>query len=216
MVGGKVEHSIQENKIMNKIEEAFDTLANIAGGIIQNNKFQKLSSAKVSKTKLKHNLEKFYCLSVPETAFVIKANDKISITGNCHSDAGAWLFRTLKDEAVADGQLTSDELIKLNIEIEDTAKVILEHESIIIDKIFEKGTIKGITPNQLQHFVESRLDLCLENLSFNAVFKPSYNPIANWFYKDIESSTLHDFFSSTGNDYNRAWSEGKFLWQLNQ
>ena len=146
---------------------------------------------------------------------LINVNAGINFSGideQIHSDAGAWLFRTLKDEAMADGQLTPDELIKLNIEFEDTVKVILEHESIIIDKIFEKGTIKGITSNQLQHFVESRLDLCLANLGFNAIFKPKRNVIATWFYKDIESSTLHDFFSSQGSDYNRAWSEGKFLW----
>jgi ribonucleotide reductase beta subunit family protein with ferritin-like domain len=52
----------------------------------------------------------------------------------------------------------------------------------------------------------------MENLGFKSIFKPSYNPIAKWFYKDLESSTLHDFFSSTGNDYNRNWIEGKFEW----
>jgi ribonucleotide reductase beta subunit family protein with ferritin-like domain len=97
-------------------------------------------------------------------------------------------------------------------ELEDIARVILEHESIIIDKIFEKGTIRGISEKQLKNFVESRLDICLENLGFKSIFKPSYNPIKSWFYKDIESSTLHDFFSSTGSDYTRAWSDQKFLW----
>jgi ribonucleotide reductase beta subunit family protein with ferritin-like domain len=97
-------------------------------------------------------------------------------------------------------------------ELEDIAKVILEHETVIIEKIFEKGHIKGITDKQLSHFVESRLDICLENLGFKGIFKPSYNPIKSWFYKDLESSTLHDFFSATGSDYNRSWSEGKFIW----
>ena len=72
--------------------------------------------------------------------------------------------------------------------------------------------LKNIIWNQLKHFVESRLDICMENLGFKGIFKPSYNPIAKWFYKDLESSTLHDFFSSTGNDYNRNWIEGKFEW----
>jgi ribonucleotide reductase beta subunit family protein with ferritin-like domain len=135
-----------------------------------------------------------------------------AIDETLHSQAGAWLFRTLLQEAEADGQLSTAQLNLLNHELEDTAKVILEHESIIIDKIFEKGAIKGITENQLKHFVESRLDICLENLEFKGIFKPTYNPIAKWFYKDLESSTLHDFFSSTGNDYNRNWIEGKFQW----
>ena len=135
-----------------------------------------------------------------------------AIDETLHSQAGAWLFRTLLQEAEEDGQISTAQLNILNHELEDTAKVILEHESIIIDKIFEKGAIKGITENQLKHFVESRLDICMENLGFKGIFKPTYNPIAKWFYKDLESSTLHDFFSSTGNDYNRNWIEGKFQW----
>lgn len=135
-----------------------------------------------------------------------------AIEETMHSQAGAWLFRTLLEEAEADGQLSTEQRNLLVHELEDTARVILEHESIIIDKIFEKGNIKGVTENQLKHFVESRLDICLENLGFTAIFKPTYNPISKWFYKDIESSTLHDFFSSTGNDYNRNWIEAKFKW----
>ena len=136
-----------------------------------------------------------------------------AIDETLHSLAGAWLFRTTLDEAIADKQISIEELTNLMLELEDTAKVVLEHESIIIDKIFEKGSIKGITENQLKHFVESRLDTCLENLGGKAIFKPTYNPIAKWFFKDLESSTLHDFFSSQGADYNRAWSEKAFVWQ---
>jgi ribonucleotide reductase beta subunit family protein with ferritin-like domain len=135
-----------------------------------------------------------------------------AIDETLHSQAGAWLFRTLLKEALDVGAISEEALLELRTELEDTTKVILEHETIIIDKIFEKGHIKGITENQLKNFVESRLDTCLKNLGYKMIFKPSYNPIADWFYRDLESSTLHDFFSSTGNDYNRAWSEGKFQW----
>ena len=135
-----------------------------------------------------------------------------AIDETLHSQAGAWLFRTLLDESIQSGDITEDDVNKLREELEETAKVILEHESVIINKIFEKGNIKGISDTQLIHFVESRLDVCLKNLGYKQIFKPSYNPIAEWFYKDLESTTLHDFFSSTGSDYNRNWSEGKFLW----
>ena len=33
-----------------------------------------------------------------------------------------------------------------------------------------------------------------------------------WFYKNISSSVMHDFFSRQGNSYNRAWKEGGFVW----
>ncbi|MBT6472527.1 MAG: hypothetical protein HOK52_14850 [Candidatus Marinimicrobia bacterium] len=135
-----------------------------------------------------------------------------AIDETLHSEAGAWLFRTLLDEAIQDGVITEAEQVKLRQELEDTTRIILEHEAVIIGKIFEKGSIKGISDKQLIHFVESRLDICLSNLGYKHIFNPTYNPIASWFYKDLESSTLHDFFSSQGSDYNRAWTEGKFAW----
>ena len=146
---------------------------------------------------------------------LINVNAGINFSVNdetMHSEAGAWLFRTLLKEAIDDGQMSESELQRLQAELEETTRVVFEHESIIIDKIFEKGTIKGITDNQLKHFVESRLDICLTNLGYKAIFKPSYNPIEKWFYKDLKSSVLHDFFSSQGNDYNRNWVEKRFEW----
>jgi ribonucleotide reductase beta subunit family protein with ferritin-like domain len=135
-----------------------------------------------------------------------------AIDESLHSQAGAWLFRTLLKEAIDDNQLTQEQQQELKLELEKTTEIILEHESVIIDKIFEKGNIKGITENQLKHFVESRLDKCLEQLGYKSKYKPNYNPIASWFYLDIESTTLHDFFSSQGSDYTRAWKETKFVW----
>lgn len=129
-----------------------------------------------------------------------------------HSMAGAWLFRTLLKEAKDDEQITEYEIDLLWDELYETARMVLEHESIINSKIFEKGHINGITSTQLDNFTESRLDICLENLGGHAIFKPTYNPIKKWFYKDLSSSTLHDFFNSIGNDYNRNWIEGNFKW----
>lgn len=146
---------------------------------------------------------------------LINVNAGINFSVNdesLHSQAGAWLFRTLIAEALQVGKLSQDDLLNLESDLKDTASIILEHESIIIDKIFDKGTIRGITDNQLKHFVESRLDVCLKQLGYKPIFKPSYNPIAEWFYKDLESTTLHDFFSSQGNDYTRDWVEKKFIW----
>lgn len=133
------------------------------------------------------------------------ANDE-----NIHSKAGAWIFRTMLREVLAN----NPKFIKTYLmeDLYETADTIREHEFAIINKIFEKGHIEGITPTQLIHFVESRLDICLVNLGYEARFKPSYNPIAKWFYNDLNSSTLHDFFVTQGNDYNRNWDSRRFVW----
>ena len=135
-----------------------------------------------------------------------------AIDEDIHSKAGAWLFRELLQEALDSKIITTDEVIRLHTEFDITARLILEHEQIIISKIFEKGNIEGITANQLTKFVESRLDLCLDGLGCKAIFKPKYNPISKWFYQDVSSSILHDFFISHGSDYSRNWKETEFLW----
>lgn len=128
---------------------------------------------------------------------------------NIHSGAGAWLFRTLLMEAMALGFDRYDELKE---DLTQTGKVIVEHEAIINSKIFEKGSIPGITEKQMNNFVESRVDLCLENLGIGGIFKPTYNPIAKWFYNNINSAKMHDFFAKQGNEYNRKWNKKKFIW----
>jgi ribonucleotide reductase beta subunit family protein with ferritin-like domain len=127
---------------------------------------------------------------------------------NLHSLGGAWLFQTLLEES----ELKDIDKLELQYTLEDVCKQAYEHEKVIIAKVFEKGGIKGITANQMEAFIQSRLDLCLTNLGYDAIFKPTYNPIAKWFYKNISASVMHDFFSRQGNSYNRDWKEGGFKW----
>jgi len=127
---------------------------------------------------------------------------------NLHAMADAWLFKTLMREA----NLTKKELETLEKDIIKVATKTYEHEKEIIKMIFEKGNIRGITEHQLDMFVQSRIDLCLEQLGYQKLYKPTYNPIEKWFYRNINSSKLHDFFISTGSEYNRDWKETNFIW----
>ena len=128
---------------------------------------------------------------------------------NLHSLGGAWLFKTLLDEA----NLNSDDTQDLKLCLESVCVEAFAHEQTIIAKVFEKGSITGITANQMEAFIQSRLDLCLKNLGFNPIFKPTYNPISKWFYKNISAAVLHDFFSRQGSSYNRDWKETAFEWK---
>ena len=128
---------------------------------------------------------------------------------NIHAEADAWLFRTLLSEA----NLNEEDLETLKNDMRKVARKTYEHETEIVKMIFEKGNIRGITENQLDNFVQSRIDLCLENLGIERMFNPTYNPIKGWFYKNINSTKLHDFFSAQGSDYTRAWKETAFEWK---
>lgn len=131
---------------------------------------------------------------------------------NLHSEGGAWLYTTLLNECKQMGLISSADIKKLEEYIIKVCAFILDHECRIIDMIFEKGAIKGITDTQLKHFVESRLDLCLTQLNIEKQYKPTYNPIKDWFYKNINSAKMHDFFQKMGSEYNRNWKELNFKW----
>ena len=127
---------------------------------------------------------------------------------NIHSEAGAWLFRTL----LAEMNLSAAEYEKLCEAIYAIAEKILEHEFRIIDMIFEKGSMEGITALQMKNFAASRVNLCLERIGLKPIREVKYNPIADWFYDGINSYTFNDFFSGIGNQYTRGWDETAFIW----
>ena len=130
-----------------------------------------------------------------------------------HSEAAAWLFRTLRKEGLETGYYTQEYLKEVDDYIYSAAQEVFEHEKIIIRKIFSKGKIEGITEKQLENFAMSRIDLCLKNLGLNPVFKVEYNPISDWFYAGINGYMAQDFFSSQGNQYVRDWSAIGFTWE---
>ena len=105
---------------------------------------------------------------------------------NLHSEAGAWLYKQLLKEEQPD----ADRMGKVLTKIKRTCRQIYEHESRIIDMIFEKGNIKGITDIQMKNFIQSRLNLCLEQLNIPTMFSVEYDPISSWFYKNINSGSL--------------------------
>lgn len=128
---------------------------------------------------------------------------------NLHSEAAAWLFRTLLKEKKEAGYVNQEFEDELKKDIYTAAETVMEHEKAIIKKIFEKGRIEGITDIQLEYFAQSRINLCLRNLGYENLYKVDYNPVAEWFYKGINGYSMIDFFNSQGNQYQRDWdSEG--------
>ena len=129
---------------------------------------------------------------------------------NIHHEAGCWLFKTLLKES----RLTPEQQEALYARIYEASQILREHEHRINGMIFEKGTMDGITKIQSNNFVDSRIDLCLQNLGLTAIMKPASNPIGEWFYMGIAVAKMNDFFSKVGNQYNRNWKEQNFIWEL--
>ncbi len=131
---------------------------------------------------------------------------------NLHSIAGAWAFKSLKEQV----QLTEEEAEKIANKIYEAADKLYEHECRIIEMVFEKGQIEGITETQLKNFAASRINLCLQELGYNKKFDVKYNPIADWFYDGINGFSYNDFFTSISNSYHRNWDESAFIWKTKE
>lgn len=129
---------------------------------------------------------------------------------NIHALGGAWLFRTLLEERDPSVEYRHN----LCDQIYTNAQTIVMHEEEIIDALFSKGEIPGITGSDLLNFVRSRVDQCLINLGLDPIYQidKDQNPIADWFYDNINAIKFHDFFDTTGNEYNRNWNENQFNW----
>ena len=112
--------------------------------------------------------------------------------------------------------MSEDELLELKSKVVSTAEKLYQHECRIVDMIFEKGPIDGITSKQMKHFVESRINECLLNLGYEKLFEVDYNPISGWFYKSINSFTYNDFFIGISNSYHRLWGDSDFVWELSK
>lgn len=127
---------------------------------------------------------------------------------NLHSIGGAYAFK----DKLSNSNLTDEQIQNLKDTIYKAADNLCEHEFRIIEMIFEKGSIDGITEKQMKHFVESRVNLVLQQLALEPLFKVDYNPVQDWFYDGITGFQYNDFFSGIGASYSREWSESEFTW----
>lgn len=122
-----------------------------------------------------------------------------------HAEAGAWSFKVLAEEiGITD---------ELKLKLINNAIQLREHEHAIVDKIFEKGEIEGITKKQMKDFIDHRIDLCLNNLGLESIYRPHEVVISKWFYKDINNFSFNDFFAGQGREYVRNWEESGFVWK---
>lgn len=127
---------------------------------------------------------------------------------NLHAIGGAGIVRVTLQE-----QERSEYETKQFVQaVQEAAHVLYEHESLINGKLFEKGKVDGVTQLQLDHFSQSRLNLCLDYVGVPRIFEVSYNPIADWFYTGINNYQMNDFFQGVGREYQRDWVKERFVW----
>lgn len=146
--------------------------------------------------------------TLPNIGLAIKFSARDEDT---HNKASSWLFQTLLKEVEAYGG--SVDLTELETTVRAMAEQVREHEYEIIEEVFSRGRIEGITDVQMKHFVDSRINVVMRRMGFGKMYDVKYNPIAEWFDKVVESYQYIDFFSGQGGSYSRGWDTAGFVWE---
>lgn len=129
--------------------------------------------------------------------------------GNFHVTSTEMYFKTLLFEA----ELDIDELAELQAHVYKVARKTYEHEEKIILKLFKGGEVDGISEIQLHKFIKTRINECLICLEYDPLYaETDDNPIKDWFYDNISTLKLTDFFFKQSAQYSRNWTRTKFKW----
>ncbi len=137
--------------------------------------------------------EKVYCFKLPSKAFLIKQDGLISITGNCHAEAGIDLYNTLIKEK---GNPTSEEISAI-IEGFDT---VLSNEINFLNNVFKDvDNINGFTLYDFIQYITYRANQRINSLAGVTHNYPydekSAAKIAEWMDPFISGATSNDFFA---------------------
>lgn len=134
-----------------------------------------------------------YCFTVPSGSFLIKENDLVSATGNCHSNMGILLYKKLIQEA--------PELKPAEEDIEEGFKLIVTNEIAFIEQIFSEGDLETISKAATIDFIKYRANKKLMELGCKPIYKLDNSNRDIRFYFDtlVKGKLMNDFFALSRN-----------------
>lgn len=132
---------------------------------------------------------------------------------NFHSLASAKLFNTCRAERIANKKHSDEQDEDLKSSILKIASTVYEHELRIIDKLFEIPGNRVVTKEELVSFLEDRIDIVLQRLGQKPMFGHKRGIISGWFYDQLSTVKIPDFFASTQLQYRRDWAKHKLTFR---
>lgn len=126
---------------------------------------------------------------------------------NFHSIASARLFRECKAERIKEGNHNELQQFMLEDKIMSIARTVAEHERRINDLLFTYPGNRVINKEELNHFLEDRIDVVLNRLEMPPIFGHDKGEISNWFYQQLSTVKVPDFFVATQLQYTRNWAK---------
>ena len=130
---------------------------------------------------------------------------------NFHSLASAKLHSVCKAERIQKGNHTPEDEAKLINTIQCIANQVYEDEMDIIDKLFQIEGNRVITKKELIHFLKDRIDIVLSRLGMASMFGLEKGNISTWFYQQLSTVKVPDFFATTQLQYTRNWAKHKLV-----
>lgn len=126
---------------------------------------------------------------------------------NFHSIASARLFRECKAERIKAGTHSPEQDADLKAKILKIAEEVAAHERRINDLLFTYPGNRVVNKEELNHFLEDRIDVVLGRLEMQPMFGHEKGEISNWFYQQLSTVKVPDFFAATQLQYTRNWAK---------
>ncbi|MBI1215099.1 MAG: ribonucleotide-diphosphate reductase subunit beta [Alphaproteobacteria bacterium] len=113
------------------------------------------------------------------------------------------LFKTFVEE---NPEVWTD---KLQTEITNACKTIIEHEDAFIDLAFEMGAIEGLTPQEVKDYIRYIADRRLTQLGLQAIYGTAKNPLP-WMDAMLNGAEHTNFFENRATEYAKASTQGSW------
>jgi len=128
---------------------------------------------------------------------------------NFHSIASAKLFQQCKMERIERGNHTAADEERLTARIVEIALIVAEHERRINAMLFAIPGNRVVTQDEVNHFMEDRINIVLNRLGLPPMFNHPNGEISTWFYQQLSTVKVPDFFAATQLQYTRNWAKHK-------
>ena len=132
---------------------------------------------------------------------------------NFHSIASALLFKQCKKERSEAGHHSDAQEAALRTKIMDMAHKVVAHERRITEMLFSIPGNRVVTQAELNHFLEDRVDVVLARLGMPPLFGHDKGVISVWFYQQLSTVKVPDFFAATQLQYTRNWAKHRLGFQ---
>ena len=122
-----------------------------------------------------------------------------SMDEQIHANAGIYLINKLREENVDLFNKVDYPFLKYIIE------KYMEHESNLLDWIYEEGELEFFTKKDMLNFMKYRVDESLVKMNLQKVFNISseeYSPM-KWFEEEVFANSMDDFFAKRPVDYTK-------------